>query len=274
MRIVLALLCLAGAPALAATSLTADVALGTDDNLLNARDGTPALTEQSLQLGLSLAASTPLQPGLTARGIVRTEARLHARHEGLNELGGSAEGQLLLRPGSGFYTPTLGLAMAMAATESARQLRDAKESRLRLFARENLTTQLALRASGFVNWRGSESRAFDSTVRGGELGLDWQAMPRLGLGLSWQHRRGEVAVVGTPAGAARANALAIEPDDVFAGRQAFSFAATTQVATLTANYALSPSLVADAQLRHIASESRFGSRYTRVTVLTGLLYRF
>lgn len=267
-------LLLAAHVATAAPVVTAELSLGTDDNLLSNRDGTPQRTEQFLQAGLGLSAGTPLAPGLSARGLARLDTRLHARYEGLNDVGGALEGQLLYRPGTGFSVPTLGLSLGAGVQEFASRLRDARESRLKLFARQNLTTRLAARGALFASWRGTQSRAFDATQRGAELAMDWQAMPRLAAGLGYQYRRGEVVSVGTPWGPARANAVALEPDDVFAGRTAFSFPAQTHIGTLSLNYGLSAALSLDGQLRYIESDTDFDSRYSRWIALTGLLYRF
>lgn len=258
----------------AGQALTAELSIGTDDNLLSNRDGTPQLTEQFLQTGLGLSAATALAPGLSARGLARLDSRLHARYEGLNDLGASAEGQLLYRPGTGFSTPTLGLSLGVGVQEFESRLRDARESRLKLFARQNLTTRVVARGGLFASWRGTQSRAFDATQRGAELALDWQAAPRLNAGLGYQYRRGEVTSVGTAGGAARANAVALEPDDVFAGRMAFSFPAQTHIGTLSLNYALSARLALDGQLRYVESDTDFDTRYSRWIALTGLLYRF
>lgn len=276
MRSVLAgLLALSSATAVAAgPTWSAELSLGTDDNLLSNRDGTPQLTEQFLQAGLGLSASAALAPGLSARGLARFDSRLHARYEGLNDIGAALEGQLLYRPGTGFSTPTLGLSLGAGVQEFESRLRDARESRLKLFARQNLTTRLVARGSLFAIWRGTQSRTFDSTQRGAELALDWQAASRLAAGLGYQYRRGEVTSVGAAGGAARANAVALEPDDVFTGRMAFSFPAQTHIGTLSLNYGLSARLALDGQLRYIESDTDFDTRYSRWIALTGLLYRF
>ena len=251
-----------------------DVALGRDDNIQAARDGLPRDTETWLQAGIASSISEQLDEGLSLRLVARLDGRLHAQSQGLNEITAGIDGQLLLRPGRSFHTPTLGLSLGVGASQFQSDLRDAKEARARLWLRESLTTRLAARGSLFANWRGSDSRVFDANTRGGELTLDWQASSPLALTLGYQYREGPVVSIGTPSTAARASALAIEADDAFAGQMAFSFPAQTHIGLASAHYALTSQLSLDAALRYIESDSRFNSRYHRWVGLTGLVLRF
>lgn len=251
-----------------------DIALGTDDNISAARDGAQRLTEQSLQLGIGTALSEVVAEGLSLRLLARLEGQLHARYQGLNALHAGGDAQLLLRPGRHFFTPTLGASLGMGISRFSSALRDGQESRVRLFAREALTTQLAARAALFALWRGSESRAFDTHSKGAELALDWQATAPLLLTLGYQYRAGTVTSIGRPGPLAQANARALQPDDVFAGSTAFSFDAQTHLGLAAASYALGPALSWDAQLRYVESDTDFNSRYHRWMATTGLVARF
>ncbi|MDO9452285.1 MAG: hypothetical protein Q7J29_05435 [Stagnimonas sp.] len=253
---------------------TADFGLGSDDNIQVARNGLPRSAEQFVQMGLAAALSEPLDAGLSLRVQARLDARVQAQYQGLNELAGGLEGQLLLRPGQGFYTPILGLSMGVGASQFQSDLRDAQEARLGLLAREALTTRLTARSRLFAVWRGSDSRAFDAHMKGGELALDWQATPPLTLTLAYQYRDGTVVSIGVPGASALANTRAVEADDVFAGQSAFSFPAQTHIGLAGANYAITPSLSLDAQLRYVESDTDFGIRYHRWTTITGLIARF
>ncbi len=253
---------------------TADIGIGSDDNIQAARNGLPRTAEQFVQIGIATALSEPLDNGFSLRVQARLDGRAHARYQGLNELTGGIDGQLLLRPGRSFYTPTLGLSMGIGTSQFQSDLRDAQEARLGLLVREALTTRLLARSRLFAVWRGSDSQTFDSTVKGGELALDWQATTPLTLTLAYQYRDGTVVSIGVPGASALANASAVEPDDVFAGQSAFSFPAQTHIGLAGANYALTPSLSVDTQLRYIESDTRFGTRYHRWTTITGLIARF
>lgn len=253
---------------------TADINIGSDDNIQAARNELPRTAEQFVQMGIATALSEPLDTGVSLRLQARLDGRAHARYQGLNELTGGIDGQLLLRPGRSFYTPTLGLSMGIGTSQFQSTLRDAQEARVGLVVREALTTRVVARSRLFAVWRGSDSRAFDSTVKGGELALDWQATTPLTLTLAYQYRDGTVVSIGVPGASALANARAVEPDDVFAGQSAFSFPAQTHIGLAGANYALTPSLSIDAQLRYVESDTNFDTRYHRWTTITGLIARF
>ena len=253
---------------------TADIGVGSDDNIRAARDGLPRNAEQSVQMGVAAALSEPLDAGVSLRVQARLDGRLYRQYQGLNELTGGIDGQLLLRPGRSFYTPTLGLSMGIGASQFQSDLRDAQEARVGLLVREALTTRLIARSRLFAVWRGSDSQVFDSTVKGGELALDWQATPPLTLTLAYQYRDGTVVSIGAPGASALASARAVQTDDVFAGQSAFSFPAQTHIGLAGANYALTPSLSVDAQLRYVESDTDFGTRYHRWTTITGLIARF
>ncbi|MES2885693.1 MAG: hypothetical protein V4709_12865 [Pseudomonadota bacterium] len=251
-----------------------DVAMGRDDNIQAARDGLPRDTETWLQAGISSSFSEVLDDSLSLRLVGRLDGRLHAETEGLNEITAGVDGQLLLRPGRSFHTPVLGVSLGIGASEFQSDLRDAKEARTRLWLVQALTTRLAARGSLFASWRGSDSRVFDANTQGGELALDWQADTPLALSLGYQYREGRVVSIGMPNAALRANAVAIEDDDAFAGLMVFSFPAQTHIGFVTASYVLTPQLSLDATLRYIESDSRFGSSYHRWLGLTGLVLRF
>lgn len=261
--------------AVAASTVTlVDISLSSDDNITAARDGLPRHIEQSLQLGIASSRTESLGEGVSLRLQARLDGRLHARHDGLNQLAGNADGQLLWRPGRSFYTPTIGLGLGLGVSHFQSRLRDAQESRFRLTLRQALTTRLATRSSLFTLWRGSESQVFDSHVQGGELALDWQATAPLSLTLAYQYRDGPVASIGNASPMASANARALQPDDVFNGLTAFSFDAQTHIGIAGAHYALNPTWSLDAQLRYLESDTRFDTRYHRWTLTTGLLARF
>lgn len=253
---------------------TLDAGIGTDDNILSARDGLPHQVEQNLQLGATVALNQPLASGLSLRLQARVDGRLHARYEGLNALDAGADGQLLLRPGSGFYTPTLGVSMGIGTSQFQSRLRDAKEARLRVLVREPLSTRVLARAAAFTLWRGSDGQVFDTTIHGAEAALDWQAAPLLTLMLGYQYRGGKVASTGTPSPLLLGNAAAAQADDAFAGLTAVSFAAQTHTGFIGVSYALSPTLSVDTQLRYVESDPHFDARYHRWLSLTGLVARF
>lgn len=271
----LAALCLLPLHAEAARPVTlVDVAVGRDDNIQASRDGLPRDTETWLQAGIGSSVSAVLDEGLSLRLVGRLDGRLHAETEGLNEITASVDGQLLLRPGRSFHTPTFGVSLGIAASQFQSALRDAQEARTRLWLLQALTTRLAARGSLFASWRGSDSRVFDANTQGGELAFDWQASAPLALSLGYQYREGPMASIGRPNAVARANAIALQDDDAFAGLSAFSFAAQTHIGFASARCALTPRLALDATLRYLESDSRFDSRYHRWLGLTGLVLRF
>ncbi len=252
----------------------ADIAIGTDDNLLSARDARPRTTEQFLQGGVGVSLSEPLGNGLTLKLTARTDGRLHARYDSLNEISSSGEAQLLLRPGSGFHTPTFGASMGLGGSLFNSDRRDGLEARLRLFVRQAVTTRVSTRGSVFALWRNSDSQAFDAEIQGAESALDWLASPALTVTLGYQYRDGEVVATANHRGRALTAGEVLEPDDAFPGLSALSFEAQTHIGVLGFNYGLSPALSVDVQARYIESDSGFDTRYHRFTTLTGLLFRF
>jgi len=206
--------------------------------------------------------------------VARADGRFYRQQQGLNELGGSLDGQLLMRPGAGFYTPTLGLGLGIGTQQFASGLRDTQEARGRIFVQQTLTTRLAARGVLAAVWRGSNSQAFDADWRSAELSLDWQAQDRLRLSLGYQYRDGTVVSVGTPGAEAAANAEGLQPDDVFTGLTAFSFDAQTHIGSFTVGYALSPAVTLETQLRYVESDTDFATRYHRWNTISGLVLRF
>ena len=206
--------------------------------------------------------------------MARGDGRFYRQHQGLNELGAGLDGQLQLRPGSGFHTPTVGLGLGIGTQQFASRLRDAQEARGRAFVQQALTTRLAARGVLAAVWRGSSSQAFDADWRSAELSIDWQAQDRLRLSLGYQYRDGTVVSVGTPGSAAVANAEGLQPDDVFTGLTAFSFDAQTHIGSVTLGYALSPAVTLETQLRYVESDTDFATRYRRWNTISGLVLRF
>lgn len=266
-------ICALARPA-SALDFSADAAVGSDDNIVAARDGTPRLTEQFLQLGAAVSHSELLAPGLALRGQVRVDGRAHARYEGLNELAGALDGTLLLRPGQRFGTPTFGATLGIGASQFQSELRDALEVRARLFARSALTTRVSARASLFAATRGSDSEVFDTDVRGLGTHLDWQATRAVILSIGYEYRDGDVVSLRTPSAQGLSFFDAVQVDDAFAGLEALRFRAQTHIGSIGAQYALTPRLVLDTQVKLIESDSDFGTRYRRFTTVTGLLLRF
>lgn len=271
---VLLLLTPASASASAGMVRLAEIGIVTDDNITSARNGTDRRDEQAVQFGLAQGLSAAVDRGIALRLIGRVDARVHARDQGLDEWTAGLDGQFLLRPGSRFHIPTLGLSLGIGTNQFASRLRDAKEARGRLFVQQALTTRLSTRGALFAVWRGSDSSAFDADWRGAELLLDWQARDRLRLSLGYQYRDGTVISVGQPGPAAVANASGLQPDDVFLGLTAFGFDAQTHIGSLAASYALSPQLTLQTQWRYTESDSAFGTRYRRWNSISGLMLRF
>jgi hypothetical protein len=269
-----AALALPAAAAPAATSGLAELAITTDDNVSNAREGRPAATEQAVQGALVVNWSAPLTEALALRLAGRAEGVLHARFTGLNGGTGTAQATLLLRTGRAFASPVLGLSLAAARSETGSALRDASEWRGRLTARLPLTTRVTTRLGIGLVQREAANAAFDTAFVGGEAGADWQATDALGVALGYEFRDGDVVSLGTPNAAARDNARALAADDVFTGQTALRFDARTHIGTLTLTRTLAPGVALDAQLRYVESTSNIDARYQRLTALTGLLLRF
>lgn len=268
------LLCALPLAAGAATVTLADIGLVTDDNITAARNGSPRRQEQALQLGIAQVLSAAVDRGISLRLVARADGRFYRQQQGLNELGAGLDGQLLLRPGSGFHTPTVGFGLGIGTQQFASRLRDAQEARGRVFVQQALTTRLAARGVLAAVWRGSNSQAFDADWRSAELSLDWQAQDRLRLSLGYQYRDGTVVSVGTPGAAAVASAEGLQADDVFTGLTAFSFDAQTHIGSLTLGYALSPAVTLETQLRYVESDTDFATRYHRWNTISGLVLRF
>lgn len=295
-RVMLLGLALSGPlPATAGVVNSVDIGIGTDDNISAAPDTRVRRADQLLQLGLGSTLNTAVGPGLGLRLAGRLDGRLHRRYEGLNHAAASLEGALLLRPGRDFHTPTLGAALGIGFQQFNSRLRDGQHAQVRLFVREALTTRLAARASVFALWRGTSGLAFDSSPKGGDLALDWQATQALAVTLAYRYQYGEVSstalrgvarteqfssgysLAETPSpGVARVldRVLTVEPDDAFPGLLAVSFPAQTHIGNVALSYALTPRVSLDAQLRYVESDSNFDSQYHHWTTLSGLTARF
>lgn len=252
----------------------ADIAVVADSNLLSAANDRPRRDGQAMQAGLSLAWSEAVSPGVSARLLTHLGGRLQAGESGLHEVAAGADGQILLRPGRSFHTPTLGVSLGFDLRRLPSQLRDAEELHGRVFLRQALTTRLHARAALSVRERDARSAVFDDQTWATESALDWLASERLTLTIGYEYRDGDVTSIGRPGVAVLSNARAQVADDVFDGLTAFRFKAQTHIGLLAGHWALSPQLALDTRLRYVESDPQFNSRYRRWLLQSGLLIRF
>ncbi|HUS23611.1 MAG TPA: hypothetical protein VM369_01580 [Candidatus Binatia bacterium] len=274
--------CLAAAPALAAGAqplrLGAELGAGYDSNLGNAghaqdvRDspfGAAALQAEWTQDAGAYAALA-----LRARADGESYARLHT----LDNLKGSLQLRGLLRPGGGFFVPTLSAWGSAARWEFNSAMRDGYEYRAGAALLEQVTTAIRLRLNAGWSRRDSESRVFD--LHGGSVGaaLDWSLAPRVSVFGGWQWYRGDVVSTGKASYPSVSSSQAVEADDAFggfgAGQFAYRLRGHAQLATAGFNVALARNLSLDVQQLYADSRAGADEHYVRSTCSASLLLRF
>ena len=265
---------LACGPAMAA-GWSGEYTLGHDTNLGNGRQN-----GDLHESGFALARVQYGRPiPLTARTALLLQVDAQAQGYldviGLSNLRAQVLARYLLRPGSGFYVPTLALSGSTAVQAYDSDLRDSHEYRALLYLNQPLTTRLSLRASAAGTWRrDSDDAVFDTGTTQVGLDFDWNPLAALAIYGGYQWRAGDFVSVGLPPQAVLDQASAFASDDVFEGELAFRQDGDARIATLGFNYALSPQVSLDLQAQHADAESDFGIHYRGTLTLASLLWRY
>ncbi len=272
---VAALWLLAGAPAATAASFSGEITLGHDDNLANVREGARLFEDGfslvRMQVGQALPVSAYSALLLQASG----QAQNFIEYQGLTNLRAQVLARYLMRPGRGFFVPTLALSGSLAGLAYDSELRDSTEYRALLYLNQPLTTRLSLRASVAGKWhRDSDGGIFDDSTTQYGVDLDWHVLPSLVVYGGYQWRDGDFIAVGLPPPPVLAAAAAFAPDDVFEGQIAYRQDGRGEIANLGFNYSFSPLTSLDVQAQLADVESDFGVHYERVITMASLLFRY
>ncbi|HEY1077130.1 MAG TPA: hypothetical protein VGE51_10620 [Fontimonas sp.] len=249
--------------------------LGHDNNLANVREG-GRLFEDGYSL-VRFQAEQAWALGRHSAVLLQAsgQAQNHFEVQGLTNLRGQLLLRYLLKPGRGYFVPTLALSGSAAGLAYDSELRDVSEYRALLYVTQPLSTRLSLRASLAATWhRDSDDAIFDDDTTQLGFDLEWQALPALLVYAGYQWRQGEFVAVGLPAAPVLAAARAYGPDDVFEGLIAFRQDGEGGIASLGLNHALTPKLALDLQLQRADVESDFGVHYRRTISVASLLFRY
>lgn len=277
--ICVAVLAAVGMPAAVASpaspAVDGELGAGFDSNVANVRQGGNARDDFFLQAGAVAETGWRLGPGMAMRWQLLLDAQAYARYGGLTHASPGVRWRWLSRPGAGFHAPVLGFEASAVAHEYDSRLRDAAEYRVGLWARQQLTTRIALR----LGWSATDRQArreavFDGGVRSGTLDLDWQPLRDWAVYAGYQYLDGDlVSTAPNPPPGVLYAARAVAADDVFDGETAFRLSSSADVGTLGVNYSLSPRLSIDVQARHVEAQADIGSHYRRTLALASLLWR-
>jgi len=269
LRSVAALLALVMAGEVGAWS--GEAGIGHDSNVANVREGGRERDDQFLQLAVGTDSLWPLTENAALQWRLQVDAQQFAQQQALSNAQAMLQARWLFRPAAGFYAPLLETQASAAWWEFDSRLRDSAQYRFGLFATEQLTTTLSLRAGWRVNWRRGHSAVFDADTRSLSLDLDWLPLPALTVYSGYQHLDGDLVstAVSVPA-----FARAAAPDDAFAGESAFRLSSRAHVVTLGGNYALTSQLALDLQARQVRARADAGPHYERTQLLASLLWRY
>ncbi|MDP9140912.1 MAG: hypothetical protein M3O62_08995 [Pseudomonadota bacterium] len=274
-RLTGALLALLGAPGAGAAQLGGELSLGHDSNVANIRDSAPqfedgfSLVRFQVDEVLALSASSALL--LQAFG----QAQNHVEFQGLNQLKAQLLARYLLRPGRGFYVPTLAWSASAAGLAYDSEMRDHSEYRALFYVDQPLTTQLRTRLSVAGRWnRDGEAGVFRDSATQFGVDFDWQVLRPLALYAGYQWRSGDFVASGKPSPAVLAAVPAYAPDDVFEGLTILRQDGHGGIATFGFNYSFSPKTSFDVQVQRAGFESEFGVRYGRTISIASLLFRY
>lgn len=182
------------------------------------------------------------------------------------------------KPGVGFFTPVLSGWASSAYLDYGSRIRTGNEYRGGVFAIQQLTTNIALRAELKGFHRESKGRVFDLSGQSAGLNLNWSPLPRLTGSLGFEYQTGDSFSSASPSLRVVRAAEVIEPDDAFGGADANQFAykldARTRIVSAGVNWRLARDYALDAQLQSVSVDADFGNQYDRLIAVVGLLMRF
>ncbi len=258
-----------------AAGFSGEITLGHDDNLANVREGARLFEDGFSLVRFQTEQAWPLNRYSALLLQASGQAQNFIEYQGLTNLRGQLLLRYLLKPGRGFFAPTLGLSGSAAGLAYDSELRDGSEYRALLYLTQPLNTRLSLRASVAAKWhRDSDGGIFNDDTTHFGVDLDWQPLPALLVYAGYQWRRGDFVAVGLPAPPVLAAAEAFGSDDVFEGLIAFRQDGVGEIASFGVNYGFTPKLALDLQLQHADVESDFGVHYQRAISMASLLFRY
>ncbi len=252
-----------------------ELTLGHDSNVANTRHEGPVREDSFALAGADLVANIGLNASNGVQLRLGAELQRHADYSDLSSARGQILLRYLLRPGRGYFVPTVSVSGGAAIVEFASDLRDSREYRAGLSLSQPLTTRLFARLDMGGEWRrGSQGHVFDTTAGLYGLSLEWEPVSRLMVYGGYQYRDGDFMAVGpAPPQAVRDAARAAVEDDVFTGDLALRQQGSVQIGHPGLNYGLTRQLALDVQTRYADGASDF-AHYRRWQTMASVLLRY
>lgn len=270
-----------GPPGAAAASTawwSGEAAWRYDDNVANARDGTPSADDQawSALLLRQVAWDAGTHSAWTLGG--RLEGERFREVQGLSSAAAALGLRWDRRSSAAFGAPRWSLGAQLGWREFDSRLRDGADYQLRAAVQQQLNTRFKASAAALLQRRDAHDRVFDLTSASVGADLDWRLRDPLTLYLGYQFRYGDFVTTGFPSEQARADAEAVALDDAFdadaQGPYALRLEGRTQLWRGGVNLGLSRHWALDLQLQQARVRSEADVRYRRKLYFASLLFRF
>jgi hypothetical protein len=250
-----------------------EAALGYDSNVANARQGGNERAAGFAELDGSLDRAWDVADDSAVQARFDLDTQAFPKYEKLDSAKGSLLLRYLLRPGQGFYAPTIALGGSAAWWEFNSRLRDSAEYRASAFVLEQITTRIAARLTGALDWRESRGEVFDLRTRSLGVDVDWTLTNRLAVYAGFQRRWGQF-VTTRPAAASYAPGTVYADDDAFPGEDALRLDGAADITTGGLNFAFANWLSLDVQGTFVETGANTGLHYRRAQSVASLLARF
>lgn len=221
--VALGVIMLAAGPARAA-DINVDLGLSYDDNLTNAPDSTPQLSSRQIDIAWHAGTSRILSPRLGVRAGAGFDGRNVTEVEALSWAQLGIDAGLWWIFGRGFSAPALSLDTRLAWRNFDSQARDQRRLDARLLLTQRWTTRLGGQIHVGVHRTEASVDSFDADRISAGLGLRWQPLDRLELGLTGEFVSGDLAVsVPMDAPGFSAPGVPSDGDDVRPGYRAYRY---------------------------------------------------
>lgn len=249
--------------------------LGYDSNVANTRHNGPLREDVFARVAVDGVGAVGLNAVSALQVRFGAELQRYADYSDLSSARGRVQLRYLLRPGRGYFVPTVSLSGSAAAVEFASDLRDSREYRVDLSLSQPLTTRLLARFDLGGEWRrGSRGQVFDTTAGLYGVSLDWEPASGCVVYGGYQYRDGDFMAVGpAPPQAVLDAARAVAEDDVFTGDLVLRQKGSAQIGHLGLNYGLTRKLALDVQAQYADGASDF-VHYRRWQTLASVLWRY
>jgi len=274
-----AALVLLGLPTLShAIDFDAELAYTADDNVTRAARDIDILKDRfwAASAGVSFVQWINPNHRLVARAILRGEQ--YDKYEGLSNASAGAHLTYQYRGSGEFTAPTYGVFLKTAIVEYDSELRDSNLYTLGASWRKPVTDRITFFTQLAANVRDSDSTVFDTKEASVLANVDYALGSRWTAYLTYNYLDGDIVSTvdaSIPPALYIVNAAeAINIDDAFPGRTAYRLNATTNVATLGANFRISEQHSLDLSARFADSKADGGVNYERWLYTLAYLARF